>query len=424
MRDPAADGAPIRSLYLCYFGVEQPLVQTQVLPYLRELTGGGVRATLLTFEPTTDARWRREVAPVWRERLAAAGLGWDWLRYHKRPTVPATLYDVAQGAWRARRIARRERVDLLHARSHVACLMAAVARAGTRRRVIFDVRGLLAEEYVEGGVWPEGGALYRWTKRVERALFRASDGFVVLSDRGRDFLLGSGTVGTAGDRPFEVIPCCVDLDRFTLPDQAARTAAKARLGFAGRRVVVHIGAIDGWVPTQEAARVMAAAYHRDPRTTIVVLTQSPTAPAMQRALEAEGVVVDGDRCVIRGAAPDAVPAYLQAADVGLALYKAGVAKVCSSPTRLAEYLASGVPVLGSAGIGDMDTVIVDDRTGVVLTAWDPATVARAWADMETLERDPNLPTRCRRSAETRFHLREIAGARYRRLYRRVMGRDA
>jgi len=311
-------------------------------------------------------------------------------------------------------------VDILHARSHVACLMAVLAKAGTGRRVIFDIRGLLAEEYVEGGVWRAGSALFRWTKRVERALFRTSDGFVILSDRGRELLAGEGTILAALRRPIEVIPCCVDLDRFTLPDAAAKSAARARLGFAGRRVIVHIGAIDGWVPTRDAARVMAAAYHRDPRATVVVLTQSPTAPAMQRALETEGVVVGGERCVLRGATPDAVPEYLHAADVGLALYKAGVSKVCSSPTRLGEYLASGVPVLGSAGIGDMDRVMVDDRTGVVLSSWDPAAIARAWADMETLERDPDMPARCRRTAETRFHLRAVAGVRYQRLYHRVM----
>ena len=72
----------------------------------------------------------------------------------------------------------------------------------------------------------------------------------------------------------------------------------------------------------------------------------------------------------------------------------------------------------------MDEVIRDDRTGVVLSSWDTATIDEAWAEMERLVLDPDMPARCRRSAETRFHLREIAGTRYRRLYQRVMGHDA
>ena len=48
---------PLRALYICYFGLREPLVQTQVLPYLCELAGGGVEMSLLTFEPEATRRW-------------------------------------------------------------------------------------------------------------------------------------------------------------------------------------------------------------------------------------------------------------------------------------------------------------------------------------------------------------------------------
>ena len=37
----------MRTLYICYFGLREPLVQTQVLPYLRELVRDGVGVYLL-----------------------------------------------------------------------------------------------------------------------------------------------------------------------------------------------------------------------------------------------------------------------------------------------------------------------------------------------------------------------------------------
>src|SRR6266487_3749573 len=113
---------PASSLYICYFGLREPLVQTQVLPYLRELVAGGVKMSLLTFEPQ---RWD---GSDWRERLRAGGIEWHTLPYHKRPTLPATLYDIVRGAFRAAAIARRERIDLLHARSHVGAAIGALAK--------------------------------------------------------------------------------------------------------------------------------------------------------------------------------------------------------------------------------------------------------------------------------------------------------
>src|SRR5947207_15729468 len=87
----------VRTLYLCYFGLRQPLVQTQVLPYLRQLSAGGVDVTLLTFEPELRQSWPQEERQQARQQLQAAGIRWLAAPYHKRPSAPATLYDIITG---------------------------------------------------------------------------------------------------------------------------------------------------------------------------------------------------------------------------------------------------------------------------------------------------------------------------------------
>jgi hypothetical protein len=148
----------VRTLYLCYFGLREPLVQTQVLPYLRHLAASGVGVSLLTFEPELGRRWTPEQLRDEKARQSAEGIRWSCLPYHKRPTLPATAYDVLAGAWFAARHARREGTDVLHARGHVPLAMALLARAWARCRVIFDIRGLWADEYADAGVWAEATA--------------------------------------------------------------------------------------------------------------------------------------------------------------------------------------------------------------------------------------------------------------------------
>ena len=53
---------------------------------------------------------------------------------------------------------------------------------------------------------------------------------LVLTDRGREALFPGSEGGTYQGRPVEVIPCCVDLDRFTLPDFDTRVAGKSAGG--------------------------------------------------------------------------------------------------------------------------------------------------------------------------------------------------
>jgi glycosyltransferase involved in cell wall biosynthesis len=378
-------------------------VQTQVLPYLRELVRGGVTMSLLTFEPDARGTWTTE----WQERLRGDGIDWHMLRYHKRPTLPATLFDIMAGAWRASRIVRGERIEILHARSHVGAAIGALAKKLTGARLIFDIRGFLPEEYVDSGNWPKDGALFRLTKTVERSLYRSADAFVVLTQRARETLFPNGTAG----KPVEVIPCCVSAQR--IAPRSDREAVRNDLGISDRVVYVYIGVLSGYYLLRETADLLAVARENDARTYALVLTQGPVAPIVAE-LERHGFTADDYR--VMRAEPADVPMFLGAADVALSLIRSSYARIASSPTKFAEYLAAGLPVISTAGIGDLNGHIEEGRAGVLLRSLDPEAYADALRAIETLRGDPELGTRCRQEARTRYDLETVGGARYRRLY--------
>ncbi|HXA18215.1 MAG TPA: glycosyltransferase [Thermoanaerobaculia bacterium] len=403
-----------RALYICYFGLREPLVQTQVLPYLRELVARGIGMSLLTFEPSLKTSWDADSIAGWRRRLRVEGIEWHLLPYHKRPSLPATLYDIVVGAWRAAAIARRGKIDLFHGRSYVGMAIGALAKRLTGAKLIFDVRGLLAEEYVDSGNWPAGGMLYRLTKAAERWLDRAADGFVVLTDRARETRYPEGGSG----RPVEVIPCCVDPERFAAAVARDRDAIRRELGLEGRRVFVYLGALGGYYLIRETAELLAAAREQDPHTYALVLTQGLPAP-MTAELQRLGFSNDDYR-VLR-VAPEDVPTYLRAADIALALIRPSFARRSMSPTKFAEYLAAGLPVIASAGTGDLDVHIREGRAGVLLKTFDHAAYLDAFRVIEELMSDPGQPERCRAEARARYDLHTIGGERYRRLYAAVLG---
>src|SRR5712691_9546109 len=114
-----------RVLYISYNGMLDPLGQSQVLPYLRQLSKLGIRFTLLSFEraaafSSEGAAKRAEL----RGQLAAEGIDWHALRYHQKPSLPATMYDVRHGLRYAKRLARRDQIEMVHARSHIPAAIA------------------------------------------------------------------------------------------------------------------------------------------------------------------------------------------------------------------------------------------------------------------------------------------------------------
>ena len=401
-----------RALYVCYFGLREPLVQTQVIPYLRELVQGGVAMSLLTFEPDLRGRWSADSIAEWRERLQRDGIEWHVLPYHKRPSLPATLYDIFAGVLRVRSIARRERIDVIHGRSHVGAAIGALAKKLTGARLIFDIRGFLADEYVDRGNWRAGGFLYRLTKMAERWLYRTADGFVVLTERARETIFPNG----AGGRPLEVIPCCVDSERFAAAARRDRDALRAELDLTGRTVFVYIGALGDYYLVRETAELLGVARESDPRVYALVLTQTPGS-AIVSELERAGLSPADYRVI--SVPPDDVPHYLNASDVALSLIRTSFARRSASPTKFAEYLSAGLPVISTAGVGDLDVQIEGWRVGVLLRDLDRASMVEAIRATEELRRDPELAARCREMS-LQYDLHSIGGVRYRRLYAEVL----
>ncbi|MFM9903060.1 MAG: glycosyltransferase [Pyrinomonadaceae bacterium] len=403
-----------KSLYLCYFGVREPLVQTQVLPYLREIMKGGVKISLLTFEPELRRKWTSEQIKAERDKFAAEGIDWYCLGYHKWPSAPATAYDIFRGAWFIRRIIQSKKIDILHGRVHVPTLMGAIARKFSRRKpkLLFDIRGFFPEEYTDAGTWPENGWLFRSAKRVERWLLKEADGFVVLTEKARGILFPE-SIATGLDqfeRPVEVIPCCVDLERFNAPDEAGRAAMREMLGVADRKVVTYVGSFGGWYMTDEMIGLFAAAHEIDASTFALILTQRETEKIVAKLREAG--FSDGD-FLVKSVAPDEIAGYLSAADVAISLIKACYSKLSSSPTKIAEYLACGVPIITNRGVGDVAELIEKNGVGVVIDRFDPESYTTALRAVGSMG---EMREKCRITAKSEFDLHSIAGKRYRLLY--------
>ena len=200
-------------LYISYDGMLEPLGQSQVLAYLERFAAHHP-IHLISFEKPEDWRDTARRKAV-EERIAKAGIGWHPMRYHRRPSAPATAYDIAAGSLRAISVARKHNVSIVHARSYVAGLMALAVKRATGAKFLFDMRGFWADERVDGGLWPADGALYRAAKKVERRLLSDADHVVTLTHASVQELEKLPYLHGRMP-PISVIPTCADLYKFTI----------------------------------------------------------------------------------------------------------------------------------------------------------------------------------------------------------------
>src|SRR6266853_932375 len=391
-----------RVLYISYNGMLDPLGQSQVIPYLKELSRAGVRFTLLSFErPHAFTPEGLEMCAALRSELAAHEIDWHWLRYHKTPSLPATGYDVWAGIRYGSRLVRRKQIEMVHARSHIPATIALRLKQRFGVKMIFDVRGLMAEEYADAGHWRKDSVPYRLTKSMEGRALAAADGVVTLTEKIWPVIKQWDSLRDH-EVAHQVIPCCADLELFSF-SQEQRTRRRDELALQDRFVVIYSGSIDGWYLTESMADFFVTMRKQKSNAHFLWLT--PSRHERVHDLMKARELGESDYTVVAATSRD-MPSYLSAGDAGMAFIKPCFSKLASSPTKYAEYLGCGLPLIINAGVGDSDILITREEVGALGSDFDEADYAKASAVIEGLAAYPDqIRRRTRAVAERLFDVR-------------------
>lgn len=408
-------------MFISYNGMLDPLGQSQVIPYLRELAKRGASVTLLSFERDSafDDEGKRRCLEL-RSQLALESIDWHWLRYHQRPSLPATVYDVLAGTRYAQRLVRKHRIEMVHARSHIPATIGLALKRRFGIKMIFDIRGLMAEEYLDADHWSEQGIPFRLTKKMERRMLAKADAVVTLTKkiwpvirewpglRGRDVV-------------HEVIPCCADLEKFKF-SESERIKRRDELGLRDRFVLVYSGSIGGWYQSDKMADFFVRLLKERPDAYFLWLTTGDAA-IVEKLMKGRGV--SQNHYSVKRVESAEVSSFLSAADAGIAFYKPGFSKLATSPVKVTEYLACGLPFVINSGIGDSDRLATDEGVGSLVHKFEDAEYDKSIKTILDLSARPEeTRARSRAIAEKFFSLEGVGGRLYARLYERVLGAES
>ncbi len=400
-------------LYVSHTGMTEPLGRSQVLGYVLGLARRGFSMEILSHEPAGTSA--EDLART-RELIEAAGVRW-------LPQVRSASHRLTTKIWESTRAvlvglaeALRRRPGIVHARSYLPAAVAdVVASVAPGAKMLFDCRGMLGDEYVDGGHWTKDRLEYRLLKRYERRAFSRAEGIVVLTEALRRWMRAERVVPDA--TPIAVVPCCVETERFGA-DRAARARARAELGLGEGPVLVYSGSLGSWYQEREMARLAGRLRARRPDLVWLVFTRGD-ATSLRDAARSAGVT----NVVVRGASPADMPRLLPAGDIGVSFIRPCFSKMGSSPTKVAEYLAAGMTAVVNAGIGDQGDLASDADACVVATSYDDGELDRV-ADRAlelALRQHDERVAASRRVVRERFSLTELGIPRYEAMYRHLLG---
>jgi glycosyltransferase involved in cell wall biosynthesis len=397
----------IPTLYLTRNGLLEPLGQSQVLAYLRGLSKK-YQITLITYEKDEDRADAQRLAALASE-CERLGIRWLPQRFRPHPKLIAPAWSMFHMTWLVRREVRRQGAQLIHARSYIPAAVAMVVSWLSGVPFIFDMRALWPEELITAGRLRRGSLIHRAIANTERLCLARAAAVVSLTHAAVDYLSEVYPHEMARTK-IVVIPTCADLNRFVPAENEPQ-----------RRVIGCLGTLlSGWFRLDWLKSFLSVAASRDPHASFELTTRDNPAK-VRTGIDPHGHL--GDRLRISQSLPEEVYRALQGQSASVMFYAGGqISELGRSPTRMAEILGCGLPIVANDGVGDVARIIRDYRVGVLVNSSDRESMDAAWSELTALMQDTGLSFRCRKAAEEVFSL-DAGTAAYSRIYLQVIGRQ-
>lgn len=388
-----------------------PLGRSQVLPYLVGLSQKGHQFHLLSFEkPDVFQKHRTTVEAITK----AAGISWYPMTYTKKPPVLSTVFDVIRMERKSKELIKKYGINAVHCRSYISALVGLSLKNKFNIKFIFDIRGFWADERVEGGLWnlknPAYSIVYRYFKRKERELFIKADGIVSLTVRAAQIINKEFHVESSR---IQVIPCCADLDFFTIENVKEEFVEKIKQTTKlnqQRPVLGYLGAIGTWYMLDEMLAFFKKLLQEKPNAFFLFITTEKRQSILEKARQMD---IPEESLGVYAATREEVPSALSLFDISVFFIRPTFSKAASSPTKQGEIMGMGIPLICNTGIGDTDAIVEKYNCGKLVDLADASTIDHLIAGIDEVLAIPG--TLIRAGAQDTFSLQQGV-ENYQRLY--------
>lgn len=381
----------MRILFITYWGINDGLAQSTVLPHVKILS---------------EMDSVQELVLLTVERMKTPEQHFSGFEHI--PFVPAKtginyldVVSIIPGmVLKTFKLHRKRKFDLVICRGS----MAGAVGLGLNR--LTDVPYIVESfephaDYMAGaGEWQKNGPKYLVQKWFEKKIIQTAYRIVTVSE---NFLEYISTVDP--DVPAYSCPCAVDTKTF-FPSEDRRKASRKKYGLPeGAFAGIYAGKFDGLYCSAEAC-VPLFEYFLGLSEKNYVLILSRLSQAQLQLLNASPFA---NRFILDFVGHGEVPEVLNAADFAYCPVKTTDFSRYCSPIKNGEYWATGLPILITEDIGDDSELIEKEKLGVVLRSLsNPEALKNAYSEIIKLASDPKLKQKCVKTAMEKRSFRAVS----------------
>lgn len=364
--------------YVTIDSLSEGVGSSQITPLISRLSKSGLKINLITYEKSNPGSelvdYFESIGVEWNCRpFGSNGLKGGVVRLNDlRQEIPKT--------------------NLIHARSDIPAVSAI---SSGKAPVLWDVRSLWADQKVMIQKSLVNKTLYGIYRGLESVAASRSAGMSTLT---------SAVIPILEQRHKRlpllrtVVPTAVDLNYFRLNPMMP---SKARALFSGTYNEYYDLSLSGLFMEEFRKHMEVQTHWARPKESSksgIGVGESKIFPSSQAGMAT------------------LIPEY--SFGVSVCKLDAGPSLTAAMPTKIAEFLASGRPIVVNRGLGDMDQFIEEFDAGVILDGT-PTNLVESATKLAVLLEDSDTPHRCRALAEKYFSM-DIGADKYLALYSQIL----
>jgi glycosyltransferase involved in cell wall biosynthesis len=354
-----------------------PLGQSQVLPYIENLSKNGIKFCLISFEKKQDEKKIKNL----KKKLGKLGIGWHRLKYFKFYPL-GMVVNIFQCFLLSFYLVISKKINVIHARAYQPLFSVIFIKKIFKTKIIFDMRGFWPEELVDSKRIQEKSFYYKILKFLEKKSILHSDWIITLTPEAKKIIKQKFKV-----KNVEWMPTCVDENRFKNLQP---------INFTDKFVVVYSGSLWSFYNMQAMANFFVAIKQKIENSHFLILGNNETEKLNKLFSQKE---INKKDYTILTVSPEQVSNYLSGCDIAVSFIYKTYSKKAAFPTKIAEYLMAGLPVVINSQTDFLKNLIVKNKIGVVVDNPDNCDFNKKIDELQVILQDKNIKLICKKIAQ-------------------------
>jgi len=389
----------LKCIYITFNGLMDPLGQSQVLPYIKELNKRGIKFYLISLEKKRNLKEAKKI----RESLKLLDINWYKLRYFGHSPIKI-LFSIFQSFLLAFYLIIFKKIDVIHARAYYSMFSVLFLKKMFNLKLIFDMRGFAPENLVDTNTIKKNSIYYKLLKFLEKKSILAADYLVTLTPEAIKIIRNNYK-----NKAIKALwmPTCVDEDRFKTKEREILP------NFNNKFVVVYLGSLWSYYNMSAMIDFFNILKSKITNAHFLILGNNETEKLSPLLLK-KGV--KKKEYTILTIKPAEVSKYLKSSDLGIGFIYDFYSTKASFPTKFAEYLISGLPVVINTQCSFLKKIIISNRVGIVIEKFNKKVFQEEIEKLIFLLKDKLLKERCKKIAK-KYLAKEVCIKKYLEIYK-------